>query len=564
MENHCDDRRGDIASEMTGIYEYVTSRDRTQVKDLLNTIGTDAFKQLYGNSVDNASEEEKRIIDKEVAKAIDDCCEEGAEGALRLKADLCLGSELCFSWTYPELEDCLRKLIGEEDLPALERKVLKLFLRKRNLLMARSNREVREESVFGMFALSAYDMGNSLGDSKEAYKCYLQARYSGEQCFVKNSITECFLSAVQERIDKLSSILGYPDDGEVAIESIRRIKEEISKLTDGHFARVRVNAAEGNKCRIEITSASIDNKMSLITIPESSFCAADPGLTLFAEDVKYVAIQKKDFRWVFDSFIATNYLDQDEKLRAKLTFYLLSEAVVQIDAALPMHLRTNNEDYQLEGEAADSSVLWMPIELSAAHSLNSRMLDQTWAWAQAEIEDQGLTISDTEVNLQELSLFTCTEYDTLHYALFCAPLEREALVREADVSDKTIKVQYYRATNVYTSETSVSLPFAVLLNNAAALRMGGGKNAKVIGPARNRVEKLMLKPIDALELSVRAYNYLYRAGIRTVGELCGLTIGELRMVRNLGPKAVDEVIRKVEEYGLPAAFLDPPEEGDDR
>ena len=56
--------------------------------------------------------------------------------------------------------------------------------------------------------------------------------------------------------------------------------------------------------------------------------------------------------------------------------------------------------------------------------------------------------------------------------------------------------------------------------------------------------------IDELELSVRSYNCLKRAGINTVQELCSKTPDEMMKVRNLGRKSLDEVLEKLKELGL--------------
>ncbi len=56
--------------------------------------------------------------------------------------------------------------------------------------------------------------------------------------------------------------------------------------------------------------------------------------------------------------------------------------------------------------------------------------------------------------------------------------------------------------------------------------------------------------IDELELSVRSYNCLKRAGINTVGELCNKTSDDMMKVRNLGRKSLEEVLAKLQELGL--------------
>ena len=63
-------------------------------------------------------------------------------------------------------------------------------------------------------------------------------------------------------------------------------------------------------------------------------------------------------------------------------------------------------------------------------------------------------------------------------------------------------------------------------------------------------EKRMEMSIDELELSVRSYNCLKRAGINTVSELTNKTSDEMMKVRNLGRKSLDEVVAKLKELGL--------------
>lgn len=62
--------------------------------------------------------------------------------------------------------------------------------------------------------------------------------------------------------------------------------------------------------------------------------------------------------------------------------------------------------------------------------------------------------------------------------------------------------------------------------------------------------------IDELELSVRSYNCLKRAGINTVGELCNKTPDDMMKVRNLGRKSLEEVINKLAMMGLSLASED--------
>ena len=66
----------------------------------------------------------------------------------------------------------------------------------------------------------------------------------------------------------------------------------------------------------------------------------------------------------------------------------------------------------------------------------------------------------------------------------------------------------------------------------------------------NAKEKVLEMNIDELELSVRSYNCLKRAGINTVEELTNRTPEDMMKVRNLGRKSLEEVLAKLDELGL--------------
>ena len=77
------------------------------------------------------------------------------------------------------------------------------------------------------------------------------------------------------------------------------------------------------------------------------------------------------------------------------------------------------------------------------------------------------------------------------------------------------------------------------------------KNAEVmVEKEDNEKEKVLEMSIDELELSVRSYNCLKRAGINTVEELTNRTPEDMMKVRNLGRKSLEEVLAKLQELGL--------------
>ncbi len=66
----------------------------------------------------------------------------------------------------------------------------------------------------------------------------------------------------------------------------------------------------------------------------------------------------------------------------------------------------------------------------------------------------------------------------------------------------------------------------------------------------NNKEKYLEKSIDDLDLSVRSFNCLKRAGINTVEDLTNKSEEDMMKVRNLGRKSMDEVIARLNDLGL--------------
>lgn len=69
-------------------------------------------------------------------------------------------------------------------------------------------------------------------------------------------------------------------------------------------------------------------------------------------------------------------------------------------------------------------------------------------------------------------------------------------------------------------------------------------------PEDDKKEKVLAMTIEELDLSVRAYNCLKRAGINTIGELVQRNQEDMMKVRNLGRKSLEEVEQKLDGLGL--------------
>ncbi len=72
----------------------------------------------------------------------------------------------------------------------------------------------------------------------------------------------------------------------------------------------------------------------------------------------------------------------------------------------------------------------------------------------------------------------------------------------------------------------------------------------LVSRSEDRQQKVLEMNIEEMDLSVRSYNCLKRAGIHTVADLTRKTEEDMLKVRNLGRKSLDEVIAKLRTFGL--------------
>lgn len=102
-------------------------------------------------------------------------------------------------------------------------------------------------------------------------------------------------------------------------------------------------------------------------------------------------------------------------------------------------------------------------------------------------------------------------------------------------------------------EEAVSLA-AKIMNDLLCLFVDLSEEAKnteiIVEKEENKKEKVLEMTIEELDLSVRSYNCLKRAGINTVEDLTNKSEEDMMKVRNLGRKSLEEVINKLNGLGL--------------
>ncbi|MBE6993950.1 MAG: DNA-directed RNA polymerase subunit alpha [Ruminococcaceae bacterium] len=104
-----------------------------------------------------------------------------------------------------------------------------------------------------------------------------------------------------------------------------------------------------------------------------------------------------------------------------------------------------------------------------------------------------------------------------------------------------------------TARDAVSLSAKILtdhLNLFVELSDEIGSQAVVVEKNESTQDKVLEMTIEELDLSVRSFNCLKRAGINTVADLVNTTEEDMMKVRNLGRKSYEEVVNKLSDMGL--------------
>ncbi len=150
-----------------------------------------------------------------------------------------------------------------------------------------------------------------------------------------------------------------------------------------------------------------------------------------------------------------------------------------------------------------------------------------------------------------------SKQNTIFIDSLFAPIERvnyeveSARVGQDNTYDKLILEVW--TNGAITPEESVALASRILIEHfeiLADLNEIADETGLMSSKAEDPNQKALETSIDDLDLSVRAYNCLKRAGILTLHDLVDKSENEMMKIRNLGKKSLKEVIDKVKSMGL--------------
>jgi DNA-directed RNA polymerase subunit alpha len=141
-------------------------------------------------------------------------------------------------------------------------------------------------------------------------------------------------------------------------------------------------------------------------------------------------------------------------------------------------------------------------------------------------------------------------------SIFTPVLKMNYTVENTRVGNRTDYdrlVMEVKTNGILSAKEAVSLAGKILndhLNLFVELSDEGKKAEIMVEREENIKEKVLEMTIEELDMSVRSFNCLKRAGIDTVEDLTNRTEEDMIKVRNLGKKSLEEVIQKLHSLGL--------------
>ena len=309
---------------------------------------------------------------------------------------------------------------------------------------------------------------------------------------------------------------------------------------------------EFEKPRIEIAEISDDNKYGKFVVEplERGY-----GITLgnslrriMLSSLPGTAVSQVKIKGVLHEFSSLPGVKED-----------VTEIVMNIkDLCIKNNSTTNEPKVAYIDASCDKVVTAGDIQVDAdLEILNPDLVIANLSGPEAKLEMELLITNGRGYVGSDKNKGLDSSIDAIAVDSIYTPVERVNLtVQNTRVGQVT---DYDKLTlDVFTNGTlapdeAVSLA-AKVLSEHLNLFIDLSENAKsvdvMVEKEDDQKEKVLEMSIDELELSVRSYNCLKRAGINTVEELTNKTPDDMMKVRNLGRKSLDEVYAKLKELGL--------------
>lgn len=309
---------------------------------------------------------------------------------------------------------------------------------------------------------------------------------------------------------------------------------------------------EFEKPRIEIAEISDDNKYGKFVVEplERGY-----GITLgnslrriMLSSLPGTAVSQVKIKGVLHEFSSLPGVKED-----------VTEIVMNIkDLCIKNNSTTNEPKVAYIDASGDKVVTAGDIQVDAdLEILNPDLVIANLSGPEAKLEMELLITNGRGYVGSDKNKGLDSSIDAIAVDSIYTPVERVNLtVQNTRVGQVT---DYDKLTlDVFTNGTlapdeAVSLA-AKVLSEHLNLFIDLSENAKsvdvMVEKEDDQKEKVLEMSIDELELSVRSYNCLKRAGINTVEDLIGKSEEDMMKVRNLGRKSLDEVVNKIASLGF--------------
>lgn len=235
---------------------------------------------------------------------------------------------------------------------------------------------------------------------------------------------------------------------------------------------------------------------------------------------------------------------------------------VEEEAQLPLEVHF---DFQKDGilTAADLAEQFPPEVEVLNPELVIATMDETAHLVMDVVIERGKGYVPSTKNKKDTDVIGCIPIDSIFSPILRAKYEVSdvRVGNEMDFDKLTLEVWTdgsITAADAVAKSAAIMIGylgnFTKLAHSADVVDVNTGEGGIVIDPVGSDNEEPAVDDgpakisIDELELSVRAYNCLKRAGINTIADFLDKTIDDLGKVRNLGKKSIDEIEEKLNNH----------------
>ena len=167
--------------------------------------------------------------------------------------------------------------------------------------------------------------------------------------------------------------------------------------------------------------------------------------------------------------------------------------------------------------------------------------------------DKGRGYVSAEQNKQLVNVIGVIPVDSIYSPVLKANFFVEN-TRIGNVTDKGKLTMEVWTDGSLKANEAISMSAKILMEHLELfldLAAGVSETENILSEkSDNEKEKVLDLTIDELDLSVRSFNCLKRAGINTVEDLINKSEDDMMKVRNLGRKSLEEVIAKLDSFGF--------------